>query len=289
MRITNNKLSNKIVDRMSTPTLYLKDEDGNTVEVNNVTSLEFDFLVYLSRIQNAFGKAIGVHHRDVMKAIECCKQSHYNVIEGLVNKEYITAIQAKKDGLWDFTILDNIFLNDKDDKKGYVNTNRDFLYTPGFRRLPVNAKKLCLKLLISYNSQTGLKIYLPNLAKWIGVKTVSHMHTYLESIKGFFPYELVDGIQGYLVSFVPGNNICDIYSVKSEKENFFTHKIKYFCRKFKVSYTMETVQDLIVLILQYASLGSSVVFGIICDILLSKRSIEPALINSLCYKKRLSL
>lgn len=285
MRIANNKLSYKIIDKLMQPAIQVITERGDLVEIQNVTSTEIDFLLYLSSIQNEFGKVIGVHYKTAMLELSLkCKQTYYNSIRGLEEKGYILSSQGKG-GYWDFLIVDNMFLNDDDDKNGYFNTNRQFLFEPEFKALKANEKKLCIKLAISYQEDNfnkfGLHVYPKTIAKWLGIKSVGLVFNYMESIEMFFPSTRKDGVEGELFVIEKGNAVPFNTTGQSERENHLTHKFKYFCSTFKIPYTTQDLKDLIILVGQYAKKGLSKVYRVIFDVLLSKRSVEPKLINSI--------
>lgn len=276
------------------PVLTISDEFGNEKEINNITSSELDLLLYLSLRQDSWGKVVGVHYKDVMLKLGFrSKQTFYNAIHGLEEKNYIQINYRTLNKYWECTILGNIFQNEEDDKEGYFNTNREFLFTRAFRDLKVNEKKICIKLSISYQNdhfdKYGLQVYPATIANWIGLKSVSLVYRYMENICDFFPSIRKDGIQGELF-YLPKGNLTPFRTTRySERENHLTHKLKYFCSTFRIAYTLKDLRDLIVLMAQYAKKGIGKVYGTICDVLLSKRSIEPKLINSILSGKNESL
>lgn len=272
------------------PKLHIKDFDEQIIEVNNITSNELDLLLYMSLRQDPWGKVIGLYYKDVV--LDLCfssKQSFYNSLYGLEDKGYIKINYDRKDEYWECIILDNIFLDSKDDNKGYFNTNRDFLHTPEFRSLSLNEKKICIKLAIQYHEQHcegfGMSIYPKTVSKWIGVKSTALIYKYIENISAFFPSVIKKGTLGNMFHFGNHNYVPFIKADASEREHHLLHKLKYFCRSYSIAYTIKDLKDLIVLIGQYAAKGPGRLYGTICNVLLSKRSIEPALINSLLSGK----
>lgn len=284
MRISNCKLSYKIIDKIMLSKLHII-KDGQTIEINNITSNELDLLLYLSLRQDPWGKVVGIYYKDVILELGFnSKQSFYNALYGLEEKGYIRINYDRKDEYWECIILDNIFLDNNDDKKGYLNTNRDFLHTKEFRNLSLHEKKICLKLVINYNTHCcekhGLSVYPGTIASWINVKSIALIYRYIENISSFFPSIIKKGKLGNMIHFVKENYI-PFVSTTPDKKHHLVHKLKYFCSSYKVAYTMRDLKDLIVLISQYAKKGHGRLFGTICHVLLSMRSIEPALINSL--------
>lgn len=286
VRITNNKLSYKIIDRIMQPSLKVNDpnHEGQLITVTNLTAHELDLLIYLSTIQDSYGNVSGVHYMDIKLAINCCKSTCYNALKGLDFKGYIKIKYTSCDQYWDLTILDNVFINSEDDKKGYLNTNKQFLHSSKFKKLKVNEKKLCIKLFISCIASKGtFKVYPKQIASWLGIKSTSLVFSYMENICSIFKHTRKKGLKGELFILLPGNSAIQKNNKNSERENFLSHKIKYFCSQFKVNYTIKDLKDLVILLGQYASLGTKL-YSTICNVLLSKHTIEPALINSILSK-----
>lgn len=290
MRFSNCKLNYKIIDKLMLQTTYIKNDMGELIESNNITSSELDLLIYMSTKQDAFGNVSGIYYKDVV--LDLClksKQTFYNALYGLENKEYIKINYNRKDEYWECTILNNVFSNSKDDKKGYFNTNLYFLHTQEFRSLSLNEKKLCIKLAIVYKIEkcqnTGLRIYPSKMAKWLGIKSTSLIYGYIENIKEFFPNTVKTAIWGNIICFEKNISTSEVNCIKSEKEHYLMHKLIYFCRNYRINYTTKDLKDLIVLISQYAARGPGKLFSTICNILLSKKCVEPALINSVLSGK----
>lgn len=266
----NTKLSYNIVDKM------MKD---------NLTSLEIDFLLYFSLRQNSFGQVNDLYYKNVCLDLNCSYQAFYNTIYSLENKGYIRIEYARQDEFWVVHILDNMFLNDDDDKKGYFNTNSDYLYSKDFRNLKANEKKLCI--LFEKFSVEGrqYRVTINKLASHINLKSVSLIYDYLENISMFFDSELKYN-KYTTVIYVKKNADLVCKSAISEKEHFLLHKIKMFCQKYSISYTLRDIKDLIILISQYAKFGISRLYSIIVNVLMQYKTIEPALINFLLNPNR---
>lgn len=277
LRLTNNKLSKNIIEKIMKPSLFL-----NNSEIPNVTKIELLLLLYISTIQDALGSVQGVSYKEICLKLNISKASFYNAIYGLEVKEYIKINYINKDkGFWNCRILDNVFLSDADDKQGYFNTNKAFLNTPEFKNLKVNEMKLCIKLILSYSQKMGLNIYPKNICKWLGIKSVTLAYSYVENISYLFSYKTKKGIQGDLICFLPGNTSIEEANANSERENFLYHKIKYICSKSKICYTLKDIKDLIILFGQYANAGFGKIYTVISYVLNKHRIIKPKLINFL--------
>lgn len=285
MRVTNCKLSYAIIDKLMQPDVTAKDRFGQEYAARNVTATEFDLLFYLSVRQDPWGRVQGVYYKDVAK--ELCfasKQTFYNALYGLRDKKYINIFPVSLyEDTWDIVINDNMYIDEKDDRKGYFNTNRAYLHTPEFYKLKVNEKKLCILLTKKYQTNNfmkyGLDICPDTIASWLGIKSTSLVFEYMENIKIFFPHKRVTKGKGEIFHLYKDNSIPSDNKLISENERFYNHKIIAFCRNHNIDYTVETLKDLIILIAQYASISIGRLFGTICDVLLNKRSIEPKLIH----------
>lgn len=282
MRITNNKLSYDIINRIMLPSLTVQDDAGNKINISNVTSIELDLLLYLSLRQDQFGNIKGIYYKDAMLDLFCCKASFYNALYALEKKEYIVINYANR-GYWDCTILNNIYRSANDDKKGYFNTNREFLFDKRFKQLKINEKKLCIKLSILYNTKKGVRnginVYLSTIKNWLGVGSTTLAYDYLDSISFIFPCTYKVRQADILVSVTSGNSFYDKSTNKTERENYLTHKLKYFFNSFKISYTLKDIKDIIILLGQYSSIPAKTLYTSIFDVILKDRIVKPKLIN----------
>lgn len=277
------KLSYAIINKIcSTPTLWVKDPENECkkIEVTNVTDLELKLLLDLTLLQDQFGHIKDFDAKSFSLRHNCSIQSYYNARDGLELKEYIRVVPQKPD---DMQILDNMFRDENEDTKGYFNTNKEFLFSKEFQDLKVNEKKLAIQLAIKYNAvdraNFGLKIGVETLAKMIGIKTVSLIYKYMESLHYLFPnYRKKTEAGSFIYIDKEINDYKNTYTA-SERETFLEHKIKQFCRFFKINYTMADLKDLIILLGQYASYNKGLLTSVVLDVLIKKKSIEPALIN----------
>lgn len=289
VRITNNKLSKEIIIKLMKPSLIVNEvnDEGLCIssEFSNVTKHELGLLLYLSTIQNNFGNVKGVYYKDACAYLDCCKQTFYNALKGLELKHYIQInFQYKESNYWDLTILDNIFMNAEDDKKGYFNTNKKFLHIKEFKKLRVNEQKLLLYISYIYNPSKGLYIYPSKVCQWLGVESISLAWSYLNNISILFPFAVVNGKHGDKIKFSKEIEFISELNINSERENFLSHKIKYLCKKRHIEYTSKDIKDLIILLAQKAHCGIGKVISVINYVLDTYNSIESALINKLLTK-----
>ncbi len=247
-----------------------------------LTSNEIDLILYLAVRQNIFGQAEDIFYSEVMNELSITKQTFYNIKNDLVQKEIISEAQSK-DGYWTFRILNNIYATDEDYKKRYLNVNKHILFTDNFKALKANEKILILKLLCTKNleDKKPFKIYINTLKEWLDVKSSAIIYTYIENIKPFFNHEIKEGELGLggLIVFTTKYTTFS-RTTNTEKALYFKHKLKMFCKKYKIFFNEQNIDDLITLINQYTSTkGLGTVLINMYDTLLQKRTVQPKLIN----------
>lgn len=286
IRLTNNKLSKSIINRLMKPTVTIKVEIVPGIfeerEIPNVTATEIDLLLYLSKIEDTFGNVKGLYYKDVCKDLDCCKQTFYNALKGLETKGYIAInFNYKEQKYWDLTILNNIFTNEKDDKKSYLNTNKKIFYTTEFRNLKANEKKLVIHLALIYNPERSFSFYPERVCKWVGIKSISLAWEYLNNISIICPFIVVRGKISDKIKIEANNFSLTDLNTTTERENFLNHRLRYLCKKSKIGFSNKDIKDLIDLLGQKASAGISKVISVICYVIETYKSIQGALINKL--------
>lgn len=290
MRITNNKLNYNIINRIMKPKITIANNKNENIIINNITNVELDLLLYLSLRQNSIGMIKGLYYKDVMLKLHIkSKQTFYNALYNLEKKEYIKINYSNRTQYWECTILNNIFNNEVDDSNGYFNTNRKFLFSTTFQKLALNEKKLCIKLSIIYQQDNcnkfGLYLYPNTIQKWLGIKSKNIIYKYMKNISKIFPNVIKQGIQDNLFFLTENNTVPFETNNCTEKENYLHHKLTHFCKLFKISYSLKDIKDLTILILQYFKYGYGTISNIIINNLLSKKCIQPKLLNYLLHNK----
>lgn len=277
-----NKLTRKNVERLLSSTVFIN-SDGQTVEVDNTASAnDIQLYIELSRIQDCMGRVEGVNYLEFMEKLGCSKATFYNSLERLERLEYIKAVSNRK-GSWDITILDNVFLSEKDYKQSYMRTNVDFLYSDEFKKMSLVAKKICLYLHLNKNTFRKFEVYLATLAKGIGIKILSVVKDALEVVKKFFPHMFVEGKQGKKIVF-ESSKVAK--NEETEDANYIKHKLKVFCDRHNIKYTKKDIEDVSMLSGQYSKrLSFQKFISIVVHVLfVSTRdnSLRPNYINSVC-------
>ena len=262
----NMKLSNALVDLLASH-VYDEVRDRN---MPYATNTEIDLVLYISKIQNSFGHCRGVCYRDVCLALGITKQSFYNALYGLEAKGIIQ-IDWTNGRDWNVTLIDAV--TPKMYKTGkYIKTNRDFLYSPEFKALKVNEKRLILKLLKVYRADREFKISISKLCEWVGIRSKDVMKEYLDSVAQFFDVRW----KGNLCLI--GRRL-DFLTSRTEKEHFIEHWIRRFCRYFKVSFVLTELNDLIGLFQRYGDHSPGRLIRAVCEVCSGHKRLEPALVH----------
>lgn len=135
---------------------------------SNITSYEFDLIIFLTTIQEEDGTVASIYYKNIKDNLKCSVATVYNIINGLEKKGFVKKEKKSPHGEdFNIRILDNDFSKDifpvKNDNNGeiidwkkkytdYIDTDFVFLYNSEFRKLPLGAKKLALYYLNRYVS-----------------------------------------------------------------------------------------------------------------------------------------
>lgn len=198
------------------------------------TSKEFvDFILLNTRLQDQTGKCYGVYYKDTVEVLGVCNQTFYNnmrMAEELnITKIYWDEMKTNRND-WDFRFVNNDikFADDKKSSVRYLNTNVDFLYTDNFKNLKLNEKILALFLLALKDLRDGKKKILTfkRLLEYAGIKHVSLLMRYLESLRKFFRIIIKDG--HVIIGLLPGL-LMNKYNAVELYARYYIHNI--ICRK----------------------------------------------------------
>lgn len=239
------------------------------------TSSEIDFVLYLSRFQNSLGQVRNIYYKDACMALDIAKQTFYNLLQSLEIKGVIKVSYQNK-VTWDIILLDNAFVNDKDFKKGYINTNRDFLFTSEFRDLRPNAKILMLRLIRNFREQQSIKLKVKTLFEWVGTTNKSLLFSYLRDIMAWVDMSYKNGSS--IIRF-KSNYSFNKASDTGTRVSFINNLVNWLNSK-KICYTNKDLTDLHTLYNQYKDKWGIFV-GALSDSISHFKSLEPANINNL--------
>lgn len=118
----------------------------------NPTSKELDFLIYIAQFIGSDGVCRGIYYKDVMRGINCCKQTFYSVKKSLQEKGIIT-IESESDIDYDITIINNPA--EFRDKESYLYVRKGILHQPAFMELSAGAKMIALDLIMICDTNKG--------------------------------------------------------------------------------------------------------------------------------------
>ncbi len=229
------KLRREVIDKMITA---------------NLSSLEVDMMIYLSRYQSNTGVIRGVYYRSACQDIGMSKQSFYNVLRSLEIKGLISLRRQKIDSIdWDITILDNDCTIGVGETFQYINTNQNIFYLKSFQALKAGAKLLAMYLLRRCAENNGsFHMTIPNfLRKYKTLLGVSArtLREYILSLKEFFSIGDKDSMR-YIR---PKKSM--LMRRSSEKDRWHEYLVTVACRRCKVSDPGHAIQETAQLLHQY--------------------------------------
>lgn len=287
IRIANNKLSRKIIEKLIAPTVIVskeyKREDGlmdtQFTEIPNIKSkYSISLLIELSKRQNSIGQVTGVHYKEFCHLLGCNKNTFYNCLDELNSREYIQT-SSDKNGYWTIFIHNNVFTKSEDDHKGYLDTNISIFNDERYKKFSLTSKKICLYILLNAKRYSEYSIYPETLCKRLGIKVINVIKVALKQVQIFFQHEFIQGKQGGLIRFT---SISYAQNDDTECFNFFRHKLKFYCQTHKIKTTPDEIKKVSVLFCSYRhKLSFTKIFKVFGEYFLNHNSIQPALINSL--------
>lgn len=233
------KISYKLIDK-----LY---------QLNRV---EWDLLLYIVKAEDqATGKVEGVFYRDVIKHTGMCKQSFYNALRGLQEKNVISCEQNSEVD-YDVSIPDNAFPNKESLHNGYVNLNRKAFHSKAFQMLKPHEKYLLFYFLKSTHEgrgskEIGFQRFYEKFTKLLKISK-KVLRSYLHTLKQFFSIGLKG--ENYYITYLhsefkhlsPGDA-----AWKSERSWYLEGLVKKECHRQHISYDEQSLEDVAYLPVQY--------------------------------------
>lgn len=272
MRFGNGKLNAEIINKI--------------IETNSITGKQIDVLLWLAIRQDEFGRIFYVKYNEVTNDLKICNQEYYNCINNLEKQNIIRIIHTHYVNGWDIEILDNVYASQNDDKKRYLNINRNFLYTETFRVLKANEKKLILKILLNIKLEGKFFLNFTTIKSWLKIKNKQLINSYikkLQSLKDVFNISIFKKRKKQTI-IIKKNFQDSPYKHESIANHFLYNKIKQLCRLYKVKYTMEALKDTSTLFAQYADYYT-LVFSAFSDTIIQTHKLQPKLINYIVSSK----
>lgn len=211
------------------------------VKLRNTSKELVDFVLHSTRLQDRTGKCYAVYYKDTVEELGVCNQTFYNNLrqaEALgILKIYWDEMKTSQDD-WDYRLINsNIQFSDSGEASmRYLNTNVDFLYTGEFKELKLNEKILILYLLALKDLRDGKEKILTfkRLLQYAGIKHISLLMRYLESLKKFFKIIIKEGhiIIGLLPRLMVGRNSSNLLCKTTANKLHARHLINnIICRK----------------------------------------------------------
>lgn len=199
-----------------------------------LTNKEVDFLLYVGRYQDDYGRVTGLYYRDVCSGADMCKQTFYDTLRSLEEKSVIIYNHSDLTSDFDLTILDNDFSYPSACKEGYINLNRKVFNSQSFKKLKAKEKLLLLLFLgITHENSSSyqigtVKFYKKYMALLDVTKRV--LRGYLHSLKKFFSIGVKDG--KYYITYLA--SIFNPRRPETEEAQKQYHLVKVNCRRNKV-------------------------------------------------------
>lgn len=241
--------------------MYIKNK--LLIKLNNLTSCAMDMFLELVKRQDFKGFVRGVHNQDICKSTGMSKQSFYNALAELADKNIITYEHGydKNGNYLDYhvTILDNDFSYKEAMKEGFVSLQRSVFHKDSFKKLKSKEKFLVLWFIHITNENTsphihGVKAF---YEKYKGILNVTRrvIRMYLHNIKEFFSIWIED--ENYHIAYKEAvwRKRQKIGFNRSYRENL----VKSLCRYYKVRNTPDKdIYDTAYLIKQYTPTAEAV-------------------------------
>lgn len=272
---------------------------------HRLSASEWALIIFLiRRADERTATAEGVYYRNVMKETGICKQSFYNALRGLEEKEIIKVVK-ESDLDYDVRICGNEYpvqTTEAYKEEPYINLNMDIFYTEAFKKLKPHEKYL-LFMFLRYSHEKGHSYrhkadeFYKDIKEVLKV-TKRVIRGYLCSLKQFFSIGIKNGI--YYVT-------CKIDTIKKSKGRKMEEVWKYEqavrteCHRNHTEYSDKDLYDTAYLVItsreKFGGCGTEIVLSMIREcirksvsgLLRRERRLSPAYINKLLTDKLNSL
>ncbi len=215
----------------------------------DLTALQIDMMIYLSRYQDDHGCITGVHYRHACESIGMSTQSFYNALSALQDAGLIAVTKTDRADV-NVRILDND-CSVYQEIGQYINTNRQMFYSKEFRALRAPAKLLAMYLLRRTGENNGgfqqtWNHFVKKYTKLLSI-TKRMLCEYLHDIKVFFLLGKKEGMYYVTVRRHAANP-----DKTSEQDRQRLHTVKAICRRLGILQTpADAVSDTAGLLSQY--------------------------------------
>lgn len=236
--------------------------------IDKLSGREIDLYLYLIKRQNNLGQVDGIRYKETMLNLHMPKSTFYGALYALEENEFIRINWGSGYGEFDITILDNVFTSEENYNEGYLNLNLDLILSVMFINLHVSMKKLLLRLLGLQAKDRNVKVSKDMLKNF-------NLYYKLNELKTLFNITEYDG--GYLFKLRKELN------THSHNVDFlqYQHKLINYCKRYKISYTLENLRDSVNVIMNHRNKMSKVqkALDYIRDTI---HMLQPKLINHAC-------
>lgn len=231
-----------------------------TEKLHNLSPSEWKLFLYIVKAENQeTGIVEGVYYRDVMKHTGMCRQSFYNALRGLEEKQVIS-MHKNSEIDYDVLILGNACGTEQARSEGYVSLNRKAFHSRAFRKLKPQELYLLFSFLKcthenSGSMNIGVRRFYKQFSELLKV-TVKTLRGYLHSLRLFFSVCIKDG--KYYITYMHSKfKKLTPYDKEwqSERSYYLEGLVKKECHRRRITYSREALKDVAYLPVQYQDYG----------------------------------
>ena len=239
-------------------------------KLNNLTNCEMDMILWLLERKNSQGLVGGV--RVSMFKEMMAKQSFYNALDGLQNKEIINVKHNKNTGDHDIFIYgcSDDDCVDESGKARYINLNRELFKSAAFKNLTSRAKymvldfyvKTSVKINASGTKATHEKYMNEFYEKYINdmKRTKRRIRQYLHNLKEFFNITLKKGKSGwkYIIGRAKMMYALDKKTADVATKQRRKHFVQAMFGRYRLKATDNAINDVAALYITYKPENESI-------------------------------
>ncbi|MDR2830457.1 MAG: hypothetical protein LBB45_05415 [Methanobrevibacter sp.] len=272
---------------------------------SNITNSGINFMIYIAKLQDSLGVINGIHYKDVCFNLSISKTTFYKIIEDLVKTDIIEAEHDDSYSYWTIKIIDNVFSNLEDCKKGYINTNIDIFHSRAFIRSTKTEKIIIFNFLFLHkmskykSGKYHLKSTISRLMEWTG----RSKRTVIKSINSISKFVYISTCGGVVTidpliflfkkSIEPELNAKKIPKkydpyIVNEKYIRNKHLIQFRLKKFKIKESIENIRDTAIVFINKKINEGDKIIKCLDSILSNKAELSGAYMNSMLTKKILA-
>lgn len=236
------------------------------------TGSDLDLYLHLCQFQNDFGQVFNVHYRTTSIKLKFSFQCFYDSLYSLENKGFI-CLKSSPFGTFNVKILDNIFQNSNDYKVGYLDLKAKPFFNPSFYDLTITLKRAVVRISMQmYNDK--LTVGMDKIREYCN----DGRSTDEKIIEQFEEFYSIEPKGKNIYTFRPLNEAPSYKDTGLFK--LISFKIAMMLQKHNITYTVLDLFDIYYIFkTQYKKFNR--ILSKLHQTIFEKRSLEPALINSL--------